>query len=171
MWTAALAVGLTHGAVLSALMGALIAGSLVHDPMIWARSSPPDVQAVLGPPSAATLRRKRAWGVGLLAILLGVFGHLVVEVRALAPGPFPVAAVALAAFTCFQCFNLFDALVIDLGLVLWRPRWAFPPGVADLPGLRDVRWHLGNFGKGVVGGVPFAGLVTLVGAAAAWLAG
>lgn len=171
MWTAALVAGLTHGAAFSALMGVVIAGSLAHDPMIWARSSPPDVRAFLGPPSATTLRRKRAWGVGLLAILLGVFGHLVVEVRALAPGPYPAAAVALAAFTCFQCFNLFDALVIDLGLVLWRPRWAFPPGVADLPGLRDVRWHLANFWKGVVGGVPFTGLVTLVGFAAEGLAG
>lgn len=152
--------GLWHGAALSAAMGVLIAASLKQDPMIWARSAPRDVQEKVGPPSPETLRRKRGWGVVLVVILAGVFGHLAVTLVRASPAGFPAWDVALASWVAFQVFNLFDAVVIDLGLVVFKPRWAFVPGTEDLPGLRDARWHLVNYLKGFVGGFVFAGLVT-----------
>lgn len=147
-------VGLEHGVVLSAAMSLLVAGSLRQDPMIWARSSPPDVQAFVGPPSPASRRRRKAWAVVMLCVLVVVFGHLAREV-----GPGETLGVAIAAWITFQLFNLYDALVIDLGLVLLQPRWAFVPGTENLPGLRDPRWHVRNYVKGFVGGFVFAGMV------------
>ncbi|MBL8920993.1 MAG: hypothetical protein JNJ54_19170 [Myxococcaceae bacterium] len=152
--------GLWSGAALSAAMGALIAASLKQDPMIWSRSAPRDVQERVGPPSPETLRRKRGWGVVLVVILAAVFGHLAVTLVRASPGAFPAWDVAVASWVAFQVFNLFDAVVIDLGLVVFKPRWAFVPGTEQLPGLRDVRWHVLNFAKGFVGGFVFAGLVT-----------
>ncbi len=155
---------LLHGAALCAGMTGIIVGSLRQDPMIWARSSPPDVQAFVGPPSPATSRRKRAWSVVMLIVLVAVFGSLA---RGILSAGGSTWDVAVAAWISFQVFNLYDAVVIDLGLVIFKPRWAMVPGAADLPGLRDPRWHLGNYLKGLVGGFVFAGLV----AGSAWLFG
>lgn len=163
-------IGLIHGAVLCGLMTALIAFTLWWDPMIWSRSGPKDLQALVGPPSAATARRKRAGGVVMMVILVAVFGHASVEVMARSTGGFPAFEVALAAWIAFQCFNLWDAVVIDVGLVVFKPRWAFIPGTESLPGFREVRWHVVNYLRGFVGGFVFAGLVTAVAFASSLIA-
>ena len=62
-------------------------------------------------------------------------------------------------YLAVQCFNLWDAVVIDLPLVLLQPRWAFPPGTESSPSYRDPRWHLANYGKGFLVGLPFAAIV------------
>jgi hypothetical protein len=166
-----LRVAMLHGALLCAGMTGIIVASLWHDPMVWVRSSPPDVQAAVGPPSAESQRRRRAWAGLTLLVLLGVFGSLCAAVFALVAGDgFPVFALFLASFIAFQCFNLFDALVIDLGLVVFKPRWAFPPGTAHLRGFTDVRWHVGNYVKGLFGGAVFAALVVAA-AFPVWLTG
>jgi hypothetical protein len=149
--------GLKHGAILCAAMTVIVIGSLRHDPMIWVKSGPPDLQALLGPPSKESLRRKKAWGAAMLVVLLGVFGSLAHVVLQL-PGA-SLWDVALAAWIAFQVFNLFDAVVLDVGLVVWKPSWAFLPGTADLPGLRSVKWHLKNWLKGFAGSFAFAALV------------
>lgn len=82
-------IGLLHGAVLCASMTVLIGLSLWQDPMIWSKSGPKDLQALVGPPSAATLRRRRAWGVVLMVILVSVFGHATAEVMARSADGFP----------------------------------------------------------------------------------
>lgn len=158
----ALQLGLVHGLVLSLLMTGLVVASLRQDPLIWLRSSPRDVQAKVGPPPAASVRRRRGWGAVLLVILLGTFGHLASAL----PRPFAPGSYWVASWIAFQVFNLYDALVIDLGLVFFGPDWAFAPGTRALPGLRDPRWHVGNYLKGLVGGFVFATLATGL----AWLA-
>lgn len=162
---AVLRVALEHGALLCAFMSIIIAGSLRQDPRIWTHSGPPDVREKLGPPGPATLRRKRVWAGLMMVGLVLVFGSLARAVLAWSPEVFPGVQLALAAYVTFQVFNLYDALVVDVGLVVFKPRWAFVEGTADMPGLRSVRWHVVNYLKGVVGGVPFAALVT----GAAWL--
>lgn len=168
---ATLRLGLTHGAALCAAMTVIVGVSLRQDPRIWTRSAPKDVAAALGPPGPATLRRRRAWGVVMLVVLGSIFGHLVLRILAGSPGAFPAAQVALGSWITFQCFNLYDAVVLDLGLVLFKPRWAFVEGTADLPGLRDPAWHLGNYLKGLVWGTAFAAIVTGLAAALAWVSG
>jgi hypothetical protein len=153
---AVLALGLSYGALLSAVMGLLVAASLRHDPMIWIHDAPPAMRAQAGPPSDATQRRKRAWGLVMMALLLGVFVLLSMQVVA-AEGP-RFVPLFVAALVAFECFNLFDALVIDLGLTLIKPGWALVPGIDPRP-LDDPRWHLRNFLLGLTMGVPFAAIV------------
>lgn len=159
---AVLALGLTYGGLLSAAMGLLVAASLRHDPMIWIHDAPPAMRQQAGPPSAATRQRKQAWGLVMMAILVGVFVRLSMQVVG-AAGPHFVPLFA-AALVAFECFNLFDALVIDLVLAFGKPRWAMVPGVDPTP-MEDPRWHLHNFLKGTLMGIPFAALV----AGLAWL--
>ena len=146
--------GLLYGAGLCAFMGALIYASLRQNPYIWLSDAPRDVQARIGPVDARTKRQKRAWGLVMAIGLVGLFGALAWQVW-----PSGALATFVAAYVCFQTFNLFDALVIDIGLVVLKPPWALPPGSEDSPSYRDPVWHLVNYGKGVVLGVPFAGVV------------
>lgn len=141
-------------------MGVLIVASLRHNPLIWLKDAPPDVRERFGPLDAQTDRQRKAWGLVMMAGLLVIFGQLARTTWPLGP-----LATFVASYVCFETFNLFDAVVIDLGLVLFKPRWAFPPGAEDSPSYRDPRWHLKNWLIGVVAGLPFAGLVTGV----AWL--
>lgn len=157
---AAILLGLWYGALLSATMSALVLVSLRQNPRIWLHDAPPDVRARLGPVDARTRRQRAAWAGVMLIGLVAIFAALAARTAALGPW-----ATFVAAYVCFETFNLFDALVIDLGLIVFRPRWAFPPGAEDSPAYSDPRWHLRNWLIGVLLGLPVAGLV----AAIAWL--
>ena len=161
-----IAQALLHGAALSAFMTAIIFGSLWHDPRIWTRSLPKDAQALAGPVPPETQRRKRLWSLPMVLGLAAVFAHLA---HAVGSGGFVVTATA--AFIAFEVFNLYDAVVLDLGLVLVRPRFALIPGTENAKGFRDPRWHLGNYVRGVVLGVPFALLIAALDAGVRRLAG
>jgi hypothetical protein len=153
---------LLHGALLCAYMSVIIFGSLRQNPRIWQQDYPPEVRARLEPQDARTRRQKAAWSVGMLVGLVLVFGRLVVRVEELSGGEAPFVLMAGAAYVCFQVFNLFDAVVIDLGLAVWRPSWALIPGV-DTRALGDWRWHVRNYLVGVAVGVPFSLLVAGLG--------
>jgi hypothetical protein len=156
--------GLLHGAALCAWMGATIWGSLRHDPFIWAGDFPDDMKAAAGPPPPETAARKRVWAGLIFGGMFVIFGHLAWRVS-IAGGGF--ADTALAALIAFETFNLFDAVCIDVPLVWLRPAWALPNGVGPSPTMLQPRWHVVNFAKGALGGVPFA---LLVAAASALLA-
>lgn len=157
---------LVHGAWLCAWMTFVVLGSLRHDPRIWQGDAPRALQELLGPPSRQTLRRKWVWGVLMLVGLVGVSAHLVGELAALPEGT-SFGARMLAAYVMFEVFNLYDAVVIDVGVILvWAPDWAFAPGTKGHPSLRDWRYHVRAYLVGVVAGVPFAAIVA--GIAALW---
>lgn len=163
--TAAIVPALVHGAWLCGWMALVIVGSLRHDPRIWQGDAPRALQEQLGPIPAATQRRKRGWGVVMLVGLVGITAHLVHEVAG-QPGAGWLGFM-VAAYVMFEVFNLFDALVIDVGLLLvWAPDWAFAPGTKGHPSLRDWRYHVRGYLVGVVGGVPFAAIVASI--AALW---
>jgi hypothetical protein len=156
--------GLQWGAGFCLFMGVLIYASLRQNPLIWLGDAPKEVQQRFGPPDERTRRQRRGWALVMGAGVLAIFTTLAVRTA-----PLGGWAVALATLTCFELFNLFDALVIDVGLVVFKPSWAFPPGAADSPAYRDVRWHLTNWLKGAAGGFVVAGLVTGLTLVAQWL--
>lgn len=155
-----------HGLALGAVMTVVTVASLRQNPLIWLDDAPPDVRKRFGPIDARTRREKRTWGIVVAVALVATFAHLVAGVHHL--GTF---ATFVAAYVAFQTFNLYDALVIDVPLVVLRPHWAFPDGAADAPSYRDARWHVRNWLVGVVGGVPLAGLVALLGWVGTWWMG
>lgn len=150
---------LVHGAWLCAWMTFVVLGSLRHDPRIWQKDAPRALQELLGPAPPETARRKWGWGLVMLVGLVGLSALLMREVGAL-PGGGGFGPRMLAAYVMFETFNLYDAIVLDIGVILlWAPEWAFVPGTRGHPSLRDWRFHVRAFLTGVAGGVPFAAIV------------
>lgn len=159
-FSAAGRIGAVHGVILCIFMLILIMLSLKQNPMVWLNDAPSAVRERFGPLDDRSRRQRAIWGLVMVLGLTLIFGHL-----AWSSWDLGLLPTFVAALLCFEIFNLFDALVIDLGLVVVRPRWAFPPGASDDPAYRDATWHLTNWVKGLVAGVPFAGIVLGI----AWL--
>jgi hypothetical protein len=159
VWQAAL----VHGLALTAFMGTLIAVTLRLDPAIWQDDLPESVRARLAPVGPVTRRRKTVAGIVMVCGLSLIFGHLA---WSLSPD---LVGTAVATYLAFQLFNLFDATIVDLGLVWLQPGWAMVPGTEGAPELRDPRWHLRNYIIGVFAGLPVALGVTGVSALVAWV--
>lgn len=148
---------LFHGALLCAWMTFVILASLRQDPRIWQNDAPKPLQELLGPMPDATRTRARIWGTVTFVGLVAISAHLMVVG---VPSEAGFGARVLAAYVMFELFNVYDALVIDIGVILlWAPDWAFAPGSKGHPSLRDWRFHLRAFAIGVFAGVPFALLV------------
>jgi len=157
--SAVIAPALVHGAWLCAWMTLVVLGSLRHDPRIWQHDAPRALQELLGPPPPETAGRKRLWVVVMMVGLVGVSTLLMREVGAL-PGGDGFGPRMLAAYVMFETFNLYDAIVLDIGVILlWAPDWAFVPGTKRHPSLLDWRFHVRAFFVGVALGVPFAAIV------------
>lgn len=164
--------GLVDGALLSAFMTLVVLGSLRHDPRIWTDDAPPALREQLGPMPRETVRRKWAWGVVMLIGLIAISTHLMITGL---PAEAGFVERALVSYVMFETFNLYDAIVLDIGVILlWAPQWAFVPGTRRHPALLDWRFHVRAFLTGVVAGVPFslvvAGCWAICSTMAAWLA-
>jgi hypothetical protein len=148
---------LLHGALLCAWMTFVILASLRHDPRIWQNDAPKPMQELLGPMPDATRKRANVWGLITFVGLAAIAAHLMI---AGVPSETGFGPRVLAVYVMFELFNLYDALVIDIGVILlWAPSWAFAPGTRGHPALRDWRFHVRAFAIGVIAGVPFALLV------------
>ncbi|HLT40841.1 MAG TPA: hypothetical protein VK034_31405 [Enhygromyxa sp.] len=159
----ALTAGLIHGALLCAWMTFVILASLRQDPRIWQDDLPKSMKAELGPTPPQSRRRRSWWGLVAVVGLVGVSAHLMISGLPAATG---IRERLLAAYVTFELFNLYDALVIDIGVILlWAPDWAFPPGIKGHPALRDWKFHVRAYLIGVVAGLPFAGVVVGIWAA------
>jgi hypothetical protein len=153
-----------HGALLCAWMTFVVLASLRQDPRIWQNDAPKPMQELLGPMPDATRKRARIWGLVTFVGLAAISVHLMVVG---VPREVGFAERVLAAYVMFELFNCYDALVIDIGVILlWAPDWAFAPGSKGHPSLRDWRFHVRAFAIGVFAGVPFALLVAGLWAAA-----
>lgn len=147
---------LIHGAILCAWMTFVILASLRHDPRMWMDDLPKSMKAELGSSPPDSRRRRAWWGLASFVGLAGIAASLMIGL----PHTAGLAERLLAAYVMFELFNLYDALVIDIGIILlWAPDWAFPPGVKGHPALRDWKFHVRAFLIGVFAGVPFAALV------------
>jgi hypothetical protein len=156
---------LFHGALLSAWMTFVVLASLRQDPRIWTNDAPKALQEVLGPMPDASRKRARVWVLVTFVGLVAISAHLMI---AGIPSEAGFGARMLAAYVMFEVFNCYDAVVLDIGVILlWAPDWAFVPGTKNHPSLRDWRFHVRAFAIGVFAGVPFALLVAGLWAAAA----
>jgi hypothetical protein len=154
---AVLSAAALHGVLLCAWMTFVILCSLRQDPRIFQNDAPKAIQDLLGPVPDATRKRAYIWVLITLVGLVAISVHLMIAGVSSEAG---FGLRVLAAYVMFEVFNLYDALVIDIGVILWwAPDWAFAPGTKGHPSLRDWRFHLRAFAIGVVAGVPFALLV------------
>jgi len=153
---------LLHGSALCVFMSFIVVASLRQNPMIWVNSAPPEIRAQIGPMDDRSKRQKTMWGILMLVGLVLIFSRLTMRVVEQYNDGYPGWLVFASALICFEMFNLFDALILDIGLAVFQPHWAMPPGV-DMSALRDPQWHLRAFLLGTFLGIPFAGIVAGIG--------
>ncbi len=150
---------LIYGAILSALLSALIIASLYLRPMIWIADATPEVQAAVPPLSAADRRAKAVAGVLFFAILIGTMVVGLITLRDLSGGSLTFTEAFLATFIIFQTFNLVDLVVLDWLIVeWWRPSFITFPGAGGLDLFPGYFHHFVGFLKGTAMGLA-AGLV------------
>jgi len=155
--------GLLFGLLFSALMTALILATLAWRPMMWLGDAPADVQAAVGPMSAADRRAKQLAGVVMLVIVVAVFGAVLARLAALSGGALAFADAVLATFLVYMTFNVVDLVLIDwLLLVAIRPRFMLLPGAARLDATGGYGYHFRAFLKGTVLGVVLSLLIAAV---------
>lgn len=157
-----LTAALIHGGLLCLWMTFVVLASLRHDPRIWQDDAPKPLQEQLGPMPKASRRRRALWGTIMVVGLIGLASRLMSAM----PESATLWDRALAAYVMFEVFNLYDAVVLDIGVILlWAPDWAFVPGTKGHASLRDWKFHMRAYLTGVIMGVPFAGLVAGIWAA------
>jgi hypothetical protein len=133
----------TDGALLSALVGAIIVGSLRWDAEMWLQDYPPDVKAAFGPMSEASKRRQRIIVIPFFIAFFGILIRSTRRLRAERGGKLSFAAAFLHAFLLYQIFVAFDTFVIDgLFLGLIRPDWVILPGTEGMAGYSDYGYTL-----------------------------
>lgn len=150
------------GAILCALIAAIVLASFWLMPRIWLRDMPADIQSMAPAISPAEIKSGNRIGLAVVVILLG--GLIASTLRVGFEGGYWLAA--LHAYLVFQLFNLFDLVVLDWGLLL-----AIDPdnppidGTEQAAGWSDYGFHARKSLKGVLLGLPFAGIA----AGAAWI--
>ena len=140
---------LTDGAILSALGGLLIAGSLRANPRIWLNDFPPDIRAAVPPKTTAEKRQSLMWGVPFLLVLVGVPVWSSYMLKRQQPEAGFIALFA-NAFGVGLFFNAFDLLVIDwLVLCRFTPRSLIIPGTEGMAGYKNYGHHFRGFVIGI----------------------
>ena len=157
---------LLYGAVLSLVLGVIIAISFVLAPDVWVGDYPPDIRAKFGEmsPRAARLRPFVAipFFLTLAAIPLLALSSLPDRV-----GTVPFLPAFASTFLVLLVFNTFDLLVADwLIFCKVQPRQVVLPGTEGLAGYRDYKFHFVGFLKGLV--FCLAGALMVAGAWIAW---
>lgn len=157
---------LIHGAILSAALTALILASLMYNPEIFYRSFPAEVKERYGPISEKGQRDRLVVLPIFLAILLGILAWSMIALARLVAGPVSFGTAWIVAYMMLFLFNAVDAFIIDAGLMILRPRFAFLPGTEDMAGYSDWNKWLVDFLKGLL----ITAVVALIPALLTWLA-
>ena len=154
---------LSDGALLSAVLGTLVVGSLSYNPEIWHDDYPPDVRAHAGPMSATAKRQRVLVAIPFFGALMSIVLGSTLRLKRQHAGELTFLAAFLHAYGVFMIFNAFDLVVLDYLLVMrLRPRRWVLPGTAGLAGYDDVWFPVVGFLKGLGLGVPLSGLVAWV---------
>lgn len=160
---------MADGALYSAVLGVLIVGSLAYNARLWMQDFPQAIRDAIPPLNRTEKRQRIVLGVVFMAAILGLPLWLSGRLEAQYGGAVPFGDMYLYMLGVLLLFNLFDAVVLDVLLIA-----ILQPGFVRLPGaeavanaaLRDPRWHLTAFLKGVVictvGAALLAGIATLL---------
>lgn len=143
---------LIDGALLTAGLTIVILASLNYNPRLWLQDFPAEMKAVVPPLSPKERRDRWVVGIFFFAIAIGVIIYSVAQLRAHFGGPVPFLTTYVTIFGVYSVFNLFDAVVLDLGLMTFmKPKFAVLPGAEGMEYLyQNWGMHFTNFLKGVV---------------------
>lgn len=160
---------MADGALYSTVFGVLIVGSLAYNARLWMQDFPPAIRSAIPPLSRTEKRQRAVFGLMFMVVTFGLPLWLSGRLEVQYGGAVPFVDMYLYMLGVLLLFNLFDAVVLDVLLItILRPGFVRLPGsdaVAN-SALRDPRWHLTAFLKGIafctVGAVLLSGIATLL---------
>lgn len=144
---------LVDGLLLSLVFGVIVIGSLRWNPRIWMQDFPEAIRATQPPLTPVEKRQKTLITVIFFAAIIGLPIWFNAQMRASMGADFTFQTSFVHTWLMFQIVNLFDAVVLDwLYIAVMKPRYLILPGSEGVveQALTDVRWHIGNYLKGVV---------------------
>lgn len=154
------------GLVLSMVMGMLLLAILRMNAEILVHDYPPDIRAKWGPMTARTWSQRVPVACGLFVAILAIIVWSLATLPTVAARDLSFASKFTFFAVMFGTFNVFDWLVIDCGLVYWRPRFVVLPGTEGMAGYEDYGFHFRGFLLGIrvvaVGSLLAAGTVSIV---------
>jgi uncharacterized membrane protein YeaQ/YmgE (transglycosylase-associated protein family) len=144
---------LVDGLVFSVVLGIIVIGSLIYNQRLWLQDFPAELQALQPPLSPREKRDQRILLVALLGVMIAGLLYSNAQVKAANGGTLSFLTAYLNAFIVFNIFDLFDAIILDLVLVLvFKPSFILLPGSESRMHLyRNWGMHLNNYLKSVVG--------------------
>jgi hypothetical protein len=168
--TLALQHTMLNGIILSLVLGNIILASLMYNVRLFLRDFPKPIQEKVPPLSSGEKRERMVLTVLFMSVLLGGLILETMQLRQMnagRPGALSFGAAYLHVFLLLAIFNLYDALVLDLGVLTWlKPKCMIPPGAEGMEHfLNDYSKQLRDFLKGMVfcaiASLPFAAAVVL----------
>lgn len=154
---------LIDGALFTVAFTVLVMGSLIYNSRLWMHDFPKEIQALQAPLSRAEKRDQIIMGTALFVLLFGGLGLSALNLKTINGGALSFGAAFAHIYLIWSIVNLWDAVVIDLGLLVVKPSFMMLPGVAShWHALTDPKFHIVNFFKGVVGGVVLSAMIALV---------
>jgi hypothetical protein len=170
MNTLALQHTLLNGIILSLVLGNITLAALMYNARLFLHDYPKLIQEMVSPLTSVEKRERTVLTVLFMGTLLGGLTLETAQLRLLNAGQAGVlsfGAAYLHVFLLLATFNLYDALVLDLGILTWlKPKCIILPGAEGMEHLLfDYGKQLRDFLKGMV----FCAIASLPFAAAAVL--
>jgi hypothetical protein len=134
---------LADGALMSAVVGSLVVGSLRYNAEMWLQDYPPDIKAKFGPMSERAKRQQRLFVVPFFVSFFGILLYSTRKAKALNGGTLTFGAAFAHCFLLCQLFVLFDTFVIDWALIgKLQPEWVVLSGTEGMAGYSDFGYTI-----------------------------
>lgn len=134
---------LKDSSVINLGLSALIFGSMVANPAIWANDYPPDIREAYGPRDRRSTIQAAILAVPFFGILIGGTILSTRRLRRRQGGRLGFGQAFYHVYGLWLAFWLFDLTVLDwLFFVTIRPSWVVLPGTEGMAGYGDYRFHL-----------------------------
>jgi hypothetical protein len=154
---------LIDGAILIAIMGPYLMGTLAINPRIALSDYPPDVQAAVPPRTRRELALGFALGIPFLILMVGVPLYSAFTLRGQLGGSIPYWAALVDILALAMIGNLFDLVVLDILIFsLWTPKFIVIPGTEGMAGYKDISFHLKAHLRGTLGLIVLSALLALI---------
>lgn len=140
-----------YGLALSAVLSAIIVGTLYVNPRLLLQSYPADIQRAAEAKTAPERRQTRFIGAFFLLFLVGIPAVSTWLLERSHSGDIAFSTAFLNAFGIMSVFNAVDLLVIDwLLFCAVTPKFLVIEGTEGMAGYKDCLFHFRGFAVGTV---------------------
>ena len=158
-----------YGLGISVFVSIVLLSGMWYNPEVMLHDYPPDIKTAYGPARNPNSRRQTVW-MAIFMFLVIIVGLIMALISLPRPSGFGQGYWygLVSLWTAMMTFNLFDLLVLDIPLVLIKPKRLILPGTDGMKGYSDVMFHVRGFFKGTLG-ITLVSLVLALIPAGLWL--